>query len=185
MHSVSLLLLRTFVFFVISLSNVYAEAEWNISRHETVSYARVSGEVTHGDNLNFFILGSSDCTKLWNTFTVYTYEKPGDIKQLIDKHIPILINDKELTATVESVSPFLMGYRVHFSLGFFPVESYITSLQKLYERDNKFEVTIVDGINFKASKYFDLPRNSWELNKLLPNINQAKKICKNLGNLKS
>ena len=32
-----------------------AEEEWTIDRYETLSYARVSGEVVHGDSLNFFI----------------------------------------------------------------------------------------------------------------------------------
>ena len=27
--------------------------EWTIDKYETLSYARVSGEVTHGDSLNF------------------------------------------------------------------------------------------------------------------------------------
>jgi len=122
---------------------------------------------------------------LWNTFTVYTYEKPGDINQLVDKNIPITINGKELTANVRSVRPFLMGYSVYFSLGLFPVEPYVDLLQKLYDQDKKFEITIVDGINFKASKYFDLPINSWNLNKLKPSITQARKMCKDLSNLDS
>ena len=52
MHKISLLLLRSFVFFVISLSNVYAEAEWDINTSKTISYANVSGHVTHGDVYN-------------------------------------------------------------------------------------------------------------------------------------
>ena len=185
MHKISLLLLRSFVFFIISLSNVYAEAEWDINKSKTISYANVSGHVTHGDELNFLISSKYDCNKLWNTFTVYTYEKPGDINQLVDKNIPITINGKELTANVKSVRPFLMGYNVHFSLGLFPAKQYVDLLQKLYDQDKKFEITIVDGINFKASKYFDLPTNSWELNKLKPSITQARKMCKDLSNLDS
>lgn len=49
MHKISLLLLRSFVFFIISLSNVYAEAEWDINKSKTISYANVLGQVTHGD----------------------------------------------------------------------------------------------------------------------------------------
>ena len=32
-----------------------AEEEWTIDRYQTLSFARVSGEQTHGDNLNFWI----------------------------------------------------------------------------------------------------------------------------------
>jgi len=31
------------------------DEEWTIDKYQTLSYARVSGEVTHGDSLNFFI----------------------------------------------------------------------------------------------------------------------------------
>jgi hypothetical protein len=57
--------------------------------------------------------------------------------------------------------------------------------KQLNKIDKKFEITIVDGINFKASKYFDLPTNSWELKKLKPSITQARKMCKDLSNLDS
>ena len=37
------------------------DEEWNINRYEKLVYARVSGEVTHGDSLNFFIHVNDDC----------------------------------------------------------------------------------------------------------------------------
>ena len=61
----------------------------------------------------------------------------------------------------------------------------VASAEYCTEKDEKFEITIVDGINFKASKYFDLPINSWNLNKLKPSISQARKMCKDLSNLDS
>ena len=33
-----------------------------------LTYARVSGEVTHGDSLNFFISRNDDCLKVYNNF---------------------------------------------------------------------------------------------------------------------
>ena len=48
--------------------------EWTIDRYKSLSYARVSGEVTHGDNLNFWIRTQDNCETVYNTFTVYTYE---------------------------------------------------------------------------------------------------------------
>ena len=76
------------------------DEEWTIDQFNSLAYARVSGEVTHGDSLNFFISTESNCTKVYNNFTFYTYEKPGDIKQLIDKNIPIKINGVDVTANV-------------------------------------------------------------------------------------
>jgi len=161
------------------------DEEWTIERHETLSYARVSGEVTHGDNLNFWILTKDNCEKVYNTFTVYTYEKPGDIKQLLDKNIPIKINGAEVTAKVQDIAPFLMGYRVHLSLGSYPIKEYIYFLKEFYDEFQKYEIQIVNGLDFKATKYFDIQINSWKLDKLVPSVLEAHKKCKQIKDLDS
>jgi len=178
-------LIIVWTFIISSLNKAHSEEEWSIHKLKTLSYARVSGEVTHGDSLNFFISKEDDCTKVWNNFTFYTYEKPADIKQLMDKNIPIKMNGKNLTAKVISVSPFLMGYRVSFSLGKFPLKEYIYFLKEFYDEFEKYEIEIVDGIDFKASKYFDIPVNSWKLDKLVPSVFEAHKQCKEINNLDS
>ena len=117
------------------------EEEWSIEKLDSMSYARVSGEVIHGDNLNFFIQSGHDCEKVWNNFTFVTYKDPGDIKQLLNKHIPITINGEELTAEVESISPFLsMGWRVLFTIGVYPIKEYINHLNNFYTEEKKFEI---------------------------------------------
>ena len=72
--------------FLLVIAYQAQSSEWTIDRYETLSFARVSGEVTHGDNLNFWIRTQDNCEKVYNTFTVYTYEKPGDINQLLNKN---------------------------------------------------------------------------------------------------
>ena len=67
----------------------FADEVWTIKKYKRLAYARVSGEVQHGDALNFFILAEDNCNKVWNTFTFLTFESPGYIKQLVDKHLPI------------------------------------------------------------------------------------------------
>ena len=82
--------LHLFLFLLVFSYQAQADdEEWTIDRNKTLSFARVSGEVTHGDNLNFWIRAEDNCEKVYNTFTVYTYEKPGDIKQLLNKNILI------------------------------------------------------------------------------------------------
>ena len=173
------------VVLIILFSYAQAEEEWAIHKIKTLSYARVSGEVTHGDSLNFVILSRENCEKVYNTFSFYTWEKPNDIKQLLHKNIPIELNGEELTAKVEVVSPFLMGYRVVFSLGTYPVKEYIYRLHNFYNEEKKYEIRIVDGINFKASKYFDITINSWKLDKLVPSILEANRLCKEIKNSSS
>ncbi len=174
--------LHLFLFLLVIAYQAQAEEEeWTIDRYETLSFARVSGEVTHGDNLNFWIRTQDNCEKVYNTFTVYTYEKPGDIKQLLNKNIPIKLNGADITASVQDISPFLMGYRVHLSLGSYPVKEYVYFLKEFYDEFQKYEIEIVDGIDFKAAKYFDITTNNWKLDKLVPSVLEAHKKCKKIN----
>ena len=173
--------MRFLLVFLLISTYVFAEEEWTITKFEKLSYAAVSGEVTHGDTLNFFLRSEDNCAKVWNTFTFYTYEKPGDIHQLLDRNIPIKLNGEvELTAKVVLVKPFLMGYRVAFSLGEFPVKEYIHFLHEFYQEEKKYEIEIVDGLNFEAKKYFDITNNNWKLDNLIPSMQEASKACKEI-----
>ena len=170
--------------FLLVIAYQAPSSEWTIDRYKTLSFARVSGEVTHGDNLNFWIRAEDNCEKVYNTFTVYTYEKPGDIKQLLNKNIPIKINGEDITASVQDISPFLMGYRVHLSLGSYPIKEYVYFLKEFYDEFQKYEIEIVDGLNFTASKYFDIRNNSWKLDELVPSVLKANKLCKEFSHKK-
>ena len=50
-----------------------------------------------------------------------------------------------------------------------------------FEEFQKYEIEIVDGINFTAAKYFDIRNNSWKLDKLVPSVLEANKLCKQLS----
>ena len=68
-----IILLHLSLFFIVFAYQAQAHAEdeeWTIDSLETMAYARVSGEVIHGDNLNFFI-DSRDCL-------LYTSPSPRD-----------------------------------------------------------------------------------------------------------
>ena len=177
--------IHIFLFLLVFAYHAQAEEEWNIDKYGTLSYARVSGEQTHGDNLNFWIRAEDNCEKVYNTFTFYTYEKPSDIKQLLNKNIPIKLYGTDITASVQDISPFLMGYRVHLSLGSYPVKEYIYFLKKFYDEFQKYEIEIVDGIDFKAAKYFDITTNNWKLDKLVPSVLEARKLCKTINHSES
>jgi len=173
------------LFLMIIAYQAQAEEEWTIDKYKSLSYARVSGEVVHGDSLNFFIGSNENCETVYNNFTFVTYEKPSDIYQLEGKNIPIKINGENLTAKVQAVNPFLIGFRVTFSLGMFPVKEYIYRLNNFYKTEKKYEIEIVDGIDFKAAKYFDITTNNWKLDKLVPSVLEASKLCKTINDLDS
>ena len=180
-----IILLHLSLFFLVFAYQAQARAsEWTIDKYKTLTFARVSGEVTHGDHLNFWIRAEDNCAKVYNTFTVYTYEKPGDLKPLLHKNIPIKLNGADITASVQDISPFLMGYRVHLSLGSYPIKEYIYFLNEFYQEFQKYEIEIVDGLNFTASKYFDIRSNNWKLDKLVPSVLEANKLCKEFSHKK-
>ena len=158
----------------------FAEEKWTIKKYQKLSYARVEGEVQPEDTLNFFILAEDNCNKIWNTFTFLTFEKPGDIKQLLHKNLPIRLNGLDLTAKVEDIKSFSRGYKVMFSLGVFPIREYVYFLNEFYSEEKKYEIEIVDGINFKAEKYFDIRFNNWKLENLVVSISKANKLCKEI-----
>ena len=181
-----ILFLHLFLFLIVFAYNAQAnDEEWIIDRFKGLSYARVSGDIVHGDSLNFFIRSNDSCEKVWNNFTFYTYEQPGDIKQLLHKHIPIKINGEEVTAYVDHIQPFLMGYRVLLSLGSFPIKEYIYKLNNFYIEEQRFEIEIIDGIDFKASKYFDISINRWNLDNLVPSVLEAHRRCKQIKDIDS
>ena len=99
---------------------------------------------------------------------------------ILNKDIPIKLNGKELTASVQDVRPFLMGYRVLFSLGHFPVKEYTYFLKEFYDEFQLYEIQIIDNKDFKASKYFDIKVNNWKLDNLVPSILEAYDKCNQL-----
>ena len=48
----------------------------------------------------------------------------------------------------------------------------------------KYEIEIVDGLDFKADRYFDIRSNSWKLDKLVPSVLEANKLCRELSHKK-
>ena len=174
-------ILHLLVFSILIFTHSKAEEEWSVKAYDGYSYAAVSGEIQYGDKLIFILDPSDNCERVTNTFSFYSWEDPDDIKQLIDKDIPLKLNGKVgLTARVIAVNPILNGNHIIFSLGAFPIKDYIAFLDEFYKKIKKYEIEIVDGEDFKAKKYFDITINNWKLGNLLSSINRASKICKEM-----
>ena len=168
---------------ILNLRSVLAtEVEWNIERFENLSYATVSGEIQHGDKLAFIIASEDDCNEVTSWFSFYTWRNPKDFNKLIDKEVPIILNGEiSISATILSINPFLNGNRVILALGTFPIKEYIYLLHKTYEEYEKYEIEIIDGADFQASRYFDITINNWKLDNLIESISKANKICKEIN----
>ena len=170
---------------ILNLRSVLAtEVEWNIERFKEFSYATVSGEIQHVDKLAFIISSDDNCREVTSWFSFYTWNNPKDFKNLIDTEIPIMLNGEiEISATILSIKPFLNGNQVILGLGTFPIKEYIYLIHKTYKEYKKYEIEIIDGINFKANKYFDITINRWKLENFIPSIRKAIKICRDLNNI--
>jgi len=191
------MLKRLLIFFVVHLLvitlviNTYSEASeslWDvrsISDGQTILVLK-TGNVTYGDTLMLVLENKNGkCDHIQESFTFYTTTKNIKIKAIEGKNIPVKFNEHELFAKASYVFPFLLGHRVMFSMGSYEVNEYLDYMLK-YET---YSVTIVDENlstrvmqphlikNFKASDYFDVPNNSWDLKGLEEAIEKAQKLC--------
>ena len=76
MRQVLLILsVHLFLFLVLFAYNAQAEEDemWTIDKYESLTFARVYGEVIHGDSLNFFLQSKDNCEKVWHNSVSYTH----------------------------------------------------------------------------------------------------------------
>ena len=119
------------IFLILITSYSYAEDKWSFEKLDGFNYGALAGEVTHGDKLRF-IMRKDHCDTVQHVVTFYTYQKPTDISQLNGQKIPVQINDVSgFKIKAFMVRPFLMGYRVWFSLGSWPVDTLESALKEL------------------------------------------------------
>ena len=188
---------RLLIFFVVHILaitliiNTYSEASegvWDVrsmSNGQTILVLK-TGNVTYGDTLMLVLENNNGkCDYIQESFTFYTTTKNTEVKEIEGKNIPIKFNEDELYARASYVFPFLLGHRVMFSMGSYKVNEYLNYILK-YET---YAVTIVDENlstrvmqphlikNFKASDYFDVPNNSWDLKGVEEAIGKAQKLC--------
>ena len=191
------MLKRLLIFFVVHILaitliiNTYSEASedlWDVrsmSNGQTILVLK-TGNVTYGDTLMLVLENNNGkCDYIQESFTFYTTAKNTEVKGIEGKNIPIKFNEDELYARASYVFPFLLGHRVMFSMGSYKVNEYLDYILK-YET---YAVTIVDENiptrimqphlikNFKASDYFDVPNNSWDLKGAKEAIGKAQKLC--------
>ena len=188
---------RLLIFFIVHILaitliiNTYSEASespWDVrsmSNGQTILVLK-TGNVTYGDTLMLVLENNNGkCNHIQESFNFYTTTKNIQVKAIEGKNIPIKFNEHELYAKASYVFPFLLGHRVMFSMGSYEVNEYLDYMLK-YET---YAVTIVDENlstrvmqphlikNFKASDYFDVPNNSWDLKGAKEAIRKGQKLC--------
>ena len=164
------------IFFVFKFNVLKAE-DWKFIDNDKLAYASVSGEITYGDNLNFFLLKKDDCKTIWTTFSVYTYFSPNNLSRLVDKNIPIKLNGLDHEARIIDVKPFLLGHRYILSLGSYGFLDYKNFIIEFFDEFEKYEIELVDNEKFKSSKYFDIKKNNWILKDIAYSLDRTRNLC--------
>ena len=178
--------LHLFLFLLIIAYQAKADDDkWEVSQYEEQSYALVSGEIQRTDKFSFILSPEDQCKEVSTMFSFFTWNDPGDFDQLIGRKVPVKLNNIETTAEVLTTFPYKEGLKVVFYFGTFPLKEYIYTMYKFYEEEGIYQIQIVDGLNFTATKYFDITENNWKLDKLVPSVYEASKICKDMKNLDS
>jgi len=168
---------------ILLIVHPHAKAEdngWAIEQHsKEYIYLSKNGEVIYGDKL-IFAMEYKNCEELHHMFSFLTTKAPNDIYQFENKKLPILLNGTELTAKVILIQPVLnnMAHWVMFKLGDYETQKYARLLAGFIKENEKYEITLADGFNFEAEKYFDIINNSWKLKNFTKNFKETYKRCK-------
>ena len=132
----------------------------------------IPGEITHGDTLRL-IMRKNSCDQAWILFTSYTYSKNPKIEELVNKRVPVLVNDLKTDALAISARPFLMGYLVMFQVG----QGSLSDIIPMFNAYKNYQITITDNDHFKAADYFDITSNTWDVSNVEPSIKRGQGLC--------
>ena len=156
----------------ISFSQSSHSDDWTIEKLNNRIIVSKNGEITHGDNLRFFIT-KDYCDELQEVFTFYTTNNHTEINDLKGKLLTVRINQNEIKSEVMFVLPFLLGHSAWFNMGRYKIDDHI----KFFQNTPFYEVKILNEGSFIATDYFDIPHNHWNIKDLKTNLKKGQKEC--------
>ena len=149
--------------------------DWTIEKLNNRIIVSKNGEITHGDNLRFFIT-KDYCDELQEVFTFYTTNNHSNINDLKGKILTVSMNEYEVKSEVMFVLPFLLGHSAWFNMGRYKIDDHI----EFFKNTSLYEVKILNDGIFIATDYFDIPHNHWNIENLKNNLEKGRIECKNL-----
>jgi len=167
----------TLIFFLTSIlfSQSSHSDDWTIEKLNNRIIVSKNGEITHGDNLRFFIT-KDYCDELQEVFTFYTTTNHTDINDLKGKLLTVKMNQHEVKSEVMFVLPFLLGHSAWFNMGRYKIDDHI----EFFKNISLYEVKILNDRSFIATDYFDIPHNHWDIKNLKINLKKGQKECETL-----
>jgi len=175
--------LHLVAFIILLIVHPHARAQddgWSIVEKDTdFIYLTKNGEFIYGDRL-IFSMSYKDCDTIYHLFTFLTTKAKSNIRQLENQKIPITLNNHDLSAEVVHIQTILndRAFWVVFKLGNYETKKYIKLLKGFVQENDRYEITLADGINFQVEKHFDITRNSWLLDKLPEKFDETYRRCK-------
>ena len=145
--NLTLIILLTSIVFA---KTSYAD-DWTIEKLNNRIVVSKNGEITHGDNLRFFIT-KDYCDELQEVFTFYTTTNHTDINDLKGNLLTVKMNQHEIKSEVMFVLPFLLGHSAWFNMGRYKIDDHI----EFFQNTLLYELKILNEGSFIATDYFDL-----------------------------
>lgn len=143
--------------------------------NDTETWARVNGKVMHGDKLRIRVL--PDQCGVGNTITTfYTVQNNPEIEQQQGKVITATFKGIDIKVKILLVldNPEFIGHMVYMDLGWLELED----IKTFFDGHDEVSLELKDDDDFKASDYFDIPKNTWSLNRLDEALDLAEMKCK-------
>ena len=174
--------LHLVVFIILLIVHPHARANdgWTIADGDkNYIYLTKNGEYLYGDRL-IFSLNYKNCNKIYQLFTFLTTKGDSNIYQFENKKIPITLNDTEFHAEVIHIEKIL-NHKAHwvvFELGRYETQRYVKLLNGFIAENDKYEISLKNGLHFEVKKYFDITKNKWNLANFSENFSEFYKRCK-------
>lgn len=160
--------------------------EWEVSVDEDAIKISIDGNIVAGDRQNIYLFPAEgeSCEVAHSYFSSYSMadKAVADMKNLPSKYVLANINDKEkFLATAITASEFLLGTIIYFYTSSNAVEDLI----EFYAEDELISIELLDFYDIENSKrlnvniedYFDLPKNTWNLDGLAKALELGKEKC--------
>ena len=160
--------------------------EWEVSVDEDAIKISIDGNIVAGDRQNIYLFPAEgeSCEVAHSYFSSYSMadKAVADTKDLPSKYVLANINDKEkFLATAITASEFLLGTIIYFYTSSNAVEDLI----EFYAEDELISIELLDFYDIENSKrlnvniedYFDLPKNTWNLDGLAKALELGKEKC--------
>ena len=160
-----------FLTLILFTQSAYSD-DWTIEKLNNRIIVSKNGEITHGDNLRFFIT-KDYCDELQEVFTFYTTNNHAKINDLKGKLLSVKMNQHEIKSEVMFVLPFLLGHSAWFNMGRYKIDDHI----EFFQNTSLYELKILNEGSFIATDYFDIPYNHWNIKDLKTNLKKGQKEC--------